>query len=480
EDLGSTNGTFVHGERLAPGAIAYLAPGGMFELGSTMFLVQGRHAQAPRRVLRGEALAARVDEAWERGEAFFAVRMRVLEKKDPKAPLHDVMLGCLRGGDVLGALDPRQLVALVFGPSRDEAEALAERLTSRAKTLGVTLQATVDVSLESAVDADTWLRGEATSPAEEPTPIVLASEVMRRLHTLVERVAASEVNVLLLGETGVGKEIFAERVHAGSARASGPLVRLNCAALPGTLLESELFGHERGAFTGATATKPGLLEIARGGTVFLDEVGDMAPPLQAKLLRVLEERVVRRVGALESRPIDVRVVSATCKDLEAEVKQGRFRQDLFFRLQGVAIVVPPLRERREVIEPLTRAFVRAACRQQDRAPLAIAPEVFRALLQHEWPGNLRELRNVAERAVALCGEGTIELSHLPAELSSVGDEGASALKANIKGHERQLILDALLQADGNQTRAAKLLGISRRTLISRIEEHGLPRPRKKS
>jgi len=476
EDLGSTNGTFVHGERLAPGGIAYLAPGGMFELGTTMFLVQGR-AHAPRRVWSAEQLVARVEEAWERGEAFSVVRMRVLEKTDPKAPLRDVLLGCLRGGDVLGAFGPNELVAFVLGSAHDEADRLAERVTSRAKTLGVTLRATVDAAPPQA-DAEAWLRGETSAPAA--APIVLASEVMRRLHALVDRVAASEVNVLLLGETGVGKEIFAERVHAGSPRASGPLVRINCAALPGTLLESELFGHERGAFTGATAAKPGLLEIARGGTLFLDEVGDMAAPLQAKLLRVLEERAVRRLGAVESRPIDVRVVAATCKDLDAEVQHGRFRQDLFFRLNGVAIVVPPLRERREEIEPLTRAFVRAACRRQDRAPLAIAQDVFRVLLQHDWPGNLRELRNVAERAVALCDGTSVEVAHLPPELTHAAPQDATHLKSNIKEHERQLILDALLQADGNQTRAAKLLGVSRRTLISRIEEHGLPRPRKKT
>lgn len=478
EDLGSTNGTFVHCERLPPGGIAYLAPGGMFELGSTMFLVQGR-THAPRRVCNADQLLARVEGAWERSEPFSIVRLRVLDKTDPKAPLRDVLLGCLRGGDVLGALGPNELVAFVLGPSRDEADRLAERVTSRAKTLGVMLRATVDTAPSQVADADAWLRGEPSAQTFDPTPIVLASEVMRRLHALVDRVAASEVNVLLLGETGVGKEIFAERVHAGSPRANGPLVRINCAALPGTLLESELFGHERGAFTGATSAKPGLLEIARGGTLFLDEVGDMAAPLQAKLLRVLEERAVRRVGAIESRPIDVRVVTATCKDLDAEVKSGRFRQDLFFRLHGVAIVVPPLRERREEIEPLTRAFVRAACRRQDRAPLAIAPEVFRVLLQHDWPGNLRELRNVAERAVALCDATTIELSHLPPELAGVTAPDDTRLKSNIKEHERQLILDALLQADGNQTRAAKLLGVSRRTLISRIEEHGLPRPRKK-
>jgi DNA-binding NtrC family response regulator len=478
EDLGSTNGTFVHGERLAPGGIAYLAPGGMFELGTTMFLVQGR-TQTPRRVCSAELLVARVEAAWERGEPFSIVRLGVLDKTDPKAPLRDVLLGCLRGGDVLGALGPNELVAFVLGPSRDEADRLAERMTSRAKTLGVTLRATVDAAPSQVADADAWLRGEPSARTFDPTPFVLASDAMRRLHALVDRVAASEVNVLLLGETGVGKEIFAERVHAGSPRANGPLVRINCAALLGTLLESELFGHERGAFTGATAAKPGLLELARGGTLFLDEVGDMAAPLQAKLLRVLEERAVRRVGAIESRPIDVRVVAATCKDLDGEVKHGRFRQDLFFRLHGVAIVVPPLRERREEIEPLTRAFVRAACRQQDRAPLAIAQDVFRVLLQHDWPGNLRELRNVAERAVALCDGTTIEVSHLPSELAEIGTDAATHLKSNIKEHERQLILDALLQADGNQTRAAKLLGVSRRTLISRIEEHGLPRPRKK-
>jgi DNA-binding NtrC family response regulator len=333
---------------------------------------------------------------------------------------------------------------------------------------------------------------EEAPAARGPRPaVVIEDPAMQQLYRLVDRVAASDISVLLLGETGAGKEVMAEAIHSRSPRASKPLLRLNCAALAESLLESELFGYEKGAFAGADQTKPGLLETAEGGTVLFDEIGEMPAALQAKLLRVLEERMVTRVGGLRPRPIDVRFISATHRDLGAEASRGRFRQDLFFRLNGISLVIPPLRERPAEIEALARSFLAAA-----RAPGApeptLSPAAVAALKAHPWPGNVRELRNVMGRALVLSGGGTIEPEHLklesprpapqPEPVSSPTPAPAPAqagsLSEAIDALEKQRILDALERCAGNQSRAAKMLGISRGTLLSRLDAFGIPRPRK--
>ncbi|MGE0790610.1 MAG: sigma 54-interacting transcriptional regulator [Sandaracinaceae bacterium] len=304
---------------------------------------------------------------------------------------------------------------------------------------------------------------------------VVADPAMRELYSVIARVAPTRLNVLLLGETGTGKELLAEALHAGSPRAPGPFVRLNCASLNPGLLESELFGHERGAFTGADRERTGLLEAADGGTLLLDEVGDMPVALQAKLLRAIEDGRVTRVGSVRARSVDVRFVAATHRDLEAEVAAGRFRQDLFYRLQGIRLDVPPLRDRPSEIVPLARAFA-----ERLSPGATVGPEVEAALLLYAWPGNVRELRNAIERALAL-GGGRLAVEHLPAAVT--GDPAAARadkgeLREDLAGIEKRRIVAALAQCDGNQTKAAKLLGMPRRTLISRIEEYDLPRPRK--
>ena len=321
---------------------------------------------------------------------------------------------------------------------------------------------------------------------------------------LVDLVAASNLSVVLLGETGVGKEVTAARIHAGSPRRGGPFVRINCAALAETLLESELFGHERGAFTGAVKAKTGLLEAANGGTVLLDEVGEMPLTTQAKLLRVLESREIMRVGSVETRAIDVRLVAATNRDLPSVVAAGGFRSDLYFRLNGITIRIPPLRERRAEILPLAQLFLAQA--SQGR-PAAFTPAALAKLESHAWPGNVRELRNVIERAVVLSGvsqgTGRVDAEHLaietmmfvqPLQAAPSGASRMSAptepppamfapvaagdLRADVEDFERKRIEQALVAAQGNQTRAAELLGISRRTLVSRLDAFGMPRPRK--
>jgi transcriptional regulator with PAS, ATPase and Fis domain len=297
--------------------------------------------------------------------------------------------------------------------------------------------------------------------------------------------------VLLYGDTGVGKEVFARRIHTLSPRAQKPFLGLNCAALAATLLESELFGFERGAFTGAVQTKPGLLETAEGGTLLLDEIGEMPTAIQVKLLRVLEERQVLRIGGTKARPIDVRVLSATNRHLETAIDEGSFRRDLYFRLNGITVEIPSLRDRPAEIEPLARRFADLAARRLGAtAPLEIDAGVWERLRRYQWPGNIRQLRNVMERAVVLSEGGPITVDDLPVDtyvgpgprsptVEMAVSSAPSTGSVPPDDSERARILAALEQCAGNQTRAAEQLGISRRTLVSRLSEYNLPRPRKR-
>jgi two-component system response regulator AtoC len=327
------------------------------------------------------------------------------------------------------------------------------------------------------------------------TESVLIDPRMREIDALVARVAPSDIPVLILGETGVGKEVLAEKIHRSSARRTRPMLKLNCAALSEQLVESELFGHEKGAFTGATAAKPGLIETATGGTVMLDEIGDLRLDAQAKLLRVLEEGKVLRVGAVTARPVDVRFVAATHRDLEQSVTKGAFRRDLYFRLAGVVLRIPPLRERRSEILPLTRGFLKAACARHKRSfEPALSDELLRFLQNHPWTGNVRELRHSVERAVLLCDGSVLEVRHfdlsgpmleapLPAPSALAREKPSTApapetpASRNPLGLTRERIIAALEQHAGNQTRAAKSLGVARRTLVNWIERYDLARPR---
>ncbi|HEY2514967.1 MAG TPA: sigma-54 dependent transcriptional regulator [Polyangiaceae bacterium] len=325
---------------------------------------------------------------------------------------------------------------------------------------------------------------------------VIASPVMEALIAEVDLFAASELPVLVLGETGVGKEVIGERIHRSSRRADGPLVKLNCASLTETVVESELFGHEKGAFTGAVTRRVGVFESADGGTLFLDELGELSLRTQAKLLRTLESGELVPVGGCRARRVDVRIVGATHRDLEQLVAEGLFREDLYFRLGGAILRIPPLRQRTSEIVPLAESFAdRAARRSGIPTPRLTQPACDR-LLAHDWPGNVRELRLVMERAVILARGGSVTPAHLdfcgrrPAlrVLEPVSPacpepppsgELPIAMRDQVKTFERERILAALQQTGGNQTRAACLLGISRRTLTNKLNRYGLERPRKR-
>ena len=524
-DLGSSNGTRV-GERLVMANVSVpIAPGDIITVGNSLMIIQPTPASGrPRHLWSHAYFESRIEDecmrADETGRAFAVLRVRAA----PSTPT-DLLVASLSAhvspAHVIGCYVPGEYEILFVETQTDQAALLGRGLRDALARAGVKADVGIacypkDGRTSESLVACAGARARTTSDLPPPSSLaggVLADRgALQKLRPLVERFAAGTIPVLILGETGVGKEVLATMVHGLSPRASRPLVSLNCAALPEALLESELFGHERGAFTGAVQTKPGLLETAIGGTIFLDEVGEMPLSVQAKLLRVIEAREVIRVGSTKARPIDVRFVAATNRDLEGEVARGAFRQDLFYRLNGVAIVIPPLRERTGEIAPLTLSFVEQVSQKLGRPPPCVSPDAMVVLEGYAWPGNVRELRNAVERAVLLAGD-TILPEHLPQEkmhrmvlpedsqrfLRSAlpaglfGPATYAAAKQRTQRHastgrmpavsdtpeglERAHIVAALERCEWNQTTAAKMLGISRRTLVTRLGEYGLTRKR---
>ncbi|MCL4501798.1 MAG: sigma-54 dependent transcriptional regulator [Deltaproteobacteria bacterium] len=308
--------------------------------------------------------------------------------------------------------------------------------------------------------------------------IIGRSPKMLEIFETLALVAPTEATVLILGESGTGKELIANAIHQNSPRQKKPLVKLNCAALQESLLESELFGHERGAFTGAVSRKEGRFQQADGGTIFLDEIGDMTLNTQAKMLRVLQEKEFEPVGATRTIKVDVRVIAATNKDLLQEVQSGRFREDLYYRLNVVSLTIPPLRERREDIPLLAEYFLKVYAEKNHRPIKGLEPAVLDAFQRYQWPGNVRELENAVERAVIMCPREYLRLQDLPLTLRSLETEeapGEIAIKAGLsmREMEKQLILKTLEETQGNKSKAARQLGISRRTLFNKLSEYGI-------
>jgi len=312
--------------------------------------------------------------------------------------------------------------------------------------------------------------------------LIGASEVMRGVYRTIERVAEARSTVLITGESGTGKELVARAIHDLGPRRDERYVVVNCAAIPDTLMESELFGHERGAFTGASERRIGKFEAAHGGTLFLDEIGELAAPVQAKLLRALQDKTIERLGSTQSIPVDARVIAATNRDLEREVAAGRFRADLFYRVNVVPIVLPPLRERREDVRLLAETFVERGRGESGRGPQRLAPSALAALERYAWPGNVRELENTIERAMTLGTGDVIEATDLPNEIQAASRTeslhdavraGHLDLESAVARLEVELIREALTRTEGNQTRAAEMLGITRRLLKLKMDRHGI-------
>jgi DNA-binding NtrC family response regulator len=359
---------------------------------------------------------------------------------------------------------------------------------------------TATLVLQRGVRVDAASPPPASSRAPVRHSIARAEEAvvndvtMRNLYGLLAMIAPTPLSVLIMGETGVGKEVFATAIHRRSTRATKPFMVISCAALPESTLEAELFGFEKGSFTGALNCKTGLFEAADGGTVFLDEVGEIPLATQAKLLRVIETGEIMRLGSVKEKVVDVRFLAATNRDLRDAITEGRFRADLFFRLNGVSITLPPLRSRRADIAPLARHLAERVAKTMGRPSLRLSDTAIASLERRDWPGNVRELRNVIERAIVMCrGQeiGEADLSATDA-LSSwttplakaipaprVHESTTQPLRDEIRSLERERIEEALARCGGNQSQAARWLGVSRQTLIHRLEDYGLARPRKK-
>ena len=491
EDLGSKNGTRVNGDKIE--GPRKLANGDELQIGSiyaVVGLASSLHAASPiADDAAGEArLVAEVDRSVRYHRPLAVAIVRV-----PGESVIDAMARSLRPMDLLAEDAGDDYLVILPELDRSNGEAALERLLDFARAANTPVMSALAVCPDDGTTVETLIgelrarlrsgsRGRVASPpaeVEPGQPIVL-DPAMRRVYSLVERIADTAMTCLILGETGVGKELVAEAIHKRSARRDKLLIKLNCAALPETLLESELFGYERGAFTGAERRKVGFFEAADGGTLFLDEIGEMPLALQAKLLRVLERKVITRVGGTTEVATNARLIAATHRDLEAEVRAGRFRQDLMFRIGGFTLVVPPLRDRAAEIVPLAEHFARNAATEQGRPAPALADSARDALTGYAWPGNVRELRNAVERALVLCGE-TIEAGDLPEKLRDAAQRVRPvASAADMRGHlaevERAAIVAALETESQNQTRAARRLGLSRRALIYKMEKYGLKPP----
>jgi Nif-specific regulatory protein len=375
------------------------------------------------------------------------------------------------------------MVEVRFRPERDLDRLLKFlRVVASMISQAVRIHRLLDVERQKLVSENAQLRQELQQRSSLFN-LVGASGPMRQLYESVARVAGSNTTVLIRGESGTGKELVAQAIHLHSPRAKKPFIKVNCAALPETLVESELFGYERGAFTGAVQRKKGRFELANGGTLFLDEIGELSPATQVKLLRVLQEREFERVGGTEPVPVDVRVIAATNRDLEKALADASFREDLYYRLNVFPIFIPPLRSRKADVLPLADHFVEKYAREQGKNIRRISTPAIDLLSSYHWPGNVRELENTIERAVLLADEEVIHGYHLPPTLQTADATGtvvSTSLDGAVGAFERSLIEDALKTALGNRSRAARLLGTTQRVVSYKVKKYGIDPARLKS
>ncbi len=442
-----------------------------------------------------EAQGHAVVEARDQPEA-----VQVLHASCPAVVLSDLRLPEGDGFGVLRAakeVDPELpvIVMTAFGSIQDAVSAMKEgALDFLAKPVDpdhLLLLVQRALALRRMATENILLREELAARRGAPQ-IVGEDPRLKQVSVSLQRAAATDTTVLLEGESGTGKELFARALHVLSPRADGPFVAINCAAIPETLLETELFGHEKGAFTGAAARKPGKFELAHRGTLFLDEIGDLPLPLQAKILRALEEKRFERVGGTAPIQVDVRVVAATNRNLKAAVAARQYREDLYFRLSVFPITIPPLRDRPDDIPMLARHFIDRFCRDLNKKPLSLAPSAIQQLQEYAWPGNVRELQNCIERAVILTEGDTIHARHLSLSFRENGhaltapsdDEGlwakvdlsgtlADATRRVVSEVERRKIEQTLKEAGGNRNRAADLLQVTYKALVAKLREYGL-------
>ncbi|MFH1263323.1 MAG: sigma 54-interacting transcriptional regulator [Pseudomonadota bacterium] len=532
-DLSSTNGTFVNGDKLAGDHV--LNDGDEVQIGVTCFrfsthnLVEGNRLGIRSHGYFESRVAEELDRAarYKRPLSVLMVgidpsgknvadRDEILQRRYPRVV--EYLRKMIRTMDLLAHYGKFELELLLPETDKKEAMRLAQRIASERITdkqafisIGIATfpddGRTPDLLIEKSrqalkvartkeADRVAEIKDEVRKIKVSSHLVIVKSEKMAQLFELAERIAKSTITVLIQGETGVGKEVVAEAIHANSDRVQKSLVCVNCAALTETLLESELFGHEKGSFTGADHLKIGLFESAKGGTIFLDEVGEMPAKTQAKLLRVLQSKKIMRVGSNRELDTDVRIVAATNRKLEDLVAKGIFREDLFYRLNAATITVPPLRERRDEIPYLATAFIEQICKENGFPTKQISPDAMEILARYPWPGNIRELKNAIERAVVISEGDTIYKQGLTSKLTSdtfdyvdppsagLGMAGTAVtvaatavgdMKEVISAYERDLIVAALKRAEWNQTKAADILKIPRRTLVSKIKKYGIRR-----
>ena len=516
EDLQSTNGTLVGGEKIER---CKVEPGAEITFGAVPASVhaRGRAEGAERGAGSHEgfqrALELEVRRAHDHRRVLALLLLRADRRSHP-ARWIETIRGQLRPYDRLALYSNDTVEVLLPETGAERARQLGLNLLGVAPTLrcGVSVfpdhGASGDELLETARTALRAARGGSPltvaedkavgrwTPVQDPTdrgPVVASAE-MRRVYGTLERLATSVVPVLIHGETGTGKEVVARAIHQGGTRAAQPMIAVNCAALPSQLIESTLFGHEKGAFTGADRRTEGVFEAADGGTVFLDEIGELPPQAQAALLRVLENQRFSRVGSNDEVEVDVRVLAATHRDLQAMCEEGEFREDLYYRLNVMILDIPPLRERRDDIEPLARRFLGQASRANERQVGAIDDDAMAALLAHTWPGNVRELRNVIERAVVIALEDVVTVDDLPGPIRddeaarssapaaprngpapTSAPEGEVNLKAELQRLESEMILSALKANGWDRKSAAAALGLPLSTMAHKMKSHGIRR-----
>ncbi|MEZ4705128.1 MAG: sigma 54-interacting transcriptional regulator [Bdellovibrionota bacterium] len=528
QDLGSTNGTFVNGEKLEKKVA--ISDGDEVQLGATCFRfsihnpIDGNRLGLNNHGYFETRMHEELDRAsrYKRDLSILMIGPSIEPKDIPDnakllsdhyPDVVEKIQQIIRTMDLLAHYGKYELELLLPETSKKDASVLANRILADATfgkdgklSIGVASfpedGRTPDILIEKSRSALKKARIEhvkqpvVIDPKEEAHRLILSnqkevivrSEKMKELFDVIERISKSTITVLIQGETGVGKEVVAETIHTRSDRSKKPLVCVNCAALTETLLESELFGHEKGSFTGADQTKVGLFESANGGTIFLDEIGEMPLKTQAKLLRVLQAKKIMRVGSNKELDTDVRVIAATNRKLEKQVEDKVFREDLFYRLNAATVTIPPLRERKKEIPYLVQTFIKECSSENGIEKKEISPDALDVLMKYSWPGNIRELRNTIERAVVISEGETIYKEALTSRLTSDVDQvstGASIesldsavdstmvgdMKEVVAAYERDIIINALKKTQWNQTKAADLLNVPRRTLVSKIKKY---------
>jgi DNA-binding NtrC family response regulator len=479
-DLDSTNGTKLNGVTLR-GSERGLAGGDVIRVGENELTV----AAASGSGVAGTSITSRLELELQRvgKTGGRATLLRIDLPPGVDAAAVEQMAAILNRVALVEPRDEGQFAALLDSSDPTTIDALDESITNLIDGAELSRAQFPD-------DGETFAALWRSAPPEEqaqveeqaselPQGVCVADPAMMKVFRIAQRVARTDTTVLVLGETGSGKEILSQQIHRYSARADKPYVCLNCASLPETLLSSELFGHERGAFTGADRRKIGYFEASDGGTLLLDEIGELSPTMQVKLLRVLENRTVLRLGATSEIPVDVRVICATHRDLKKDVEDGRFREDLYYRVSAFSLQVPPLRERPTEIGLLAEMFLRQFADRMGQTPPTLSDAALASLTSHRWPGNVRELRNAVEHAFVMCDGGVIESQHLPDATRTPDDApmetAAGGVKDKLAQIERASIVKALADENGNQTRAAKRLGMSRRALIYKMGKYDIKR-----